>query len=70
MPLGAAFLTYEAVLFAATWILPSGPGAFAPAVLARVLAINVGTYAALLALPRIAAAVRLSAVPRPSRQPI
>lgn len=35
-----AYAAYEAILFAATWVLPSGSGAFVPAVLLRILAIN------------------------------
>jgi hypothetical protein len=54
-----AFLLYEATLFAATAFLPSGPGAFAPPVVLRILWINALALALLLLLHRAALALRL-----------
>ncbi|WP_146030182.1 hypothetical protein [Methylocella silvestris] len=45
----AAFASFESVLFAASAVLPSGPDAFAPAVVARIFAINASFFAGLLA---------------------
>ncbi|ACK50270.1 conserved hypothetical protein [Methylocella silvestris BL2] len=45
----AAFASFEIVLFAASAVLASGPDAFAPAVVARIFAINAASFAALLA---------------------
>ncbi|WP_336492852.1 hypothetical protein, partial [Methylobacterium nigriterrae] len=46
----AAFAAYEAVLYAATFVLPGGAGAYAPAVLLRLFLINAGALAGLALL--------------------
>ncbi len=53
----AAFGAYELVLAATTWLLPSGPGAFAPLVVLQVLAVNAAALALLLAAHALAQAV-------------
>lgn len=50
----ASFAVYELALFAATAVLPSGPGAFAPRVVAGIFATNLLALAGLLALHRLA----------------
>lgn len=50
----AAFAAYEAVLLAATSVLPSGSGAFAPAVVLRIFCINAAALGLLLAVHRLA----------------
>ena len=47
LALAAAFLAYEGVLGAAAWILPSGPEAYAPAVVARLFLVNAAALAGL-----------------------
>ncbi len=49
-----AFGAYELVLFAATWLLPSGPGAFVAVVVLRILVINAVALALLLLASRLA----------------
>lgn len=61
MTLPFAFAAYEAVLAAAASALPSGPGAFAVAVMVRILAINA------VALGLLVATHRLAVVVTPSR---
>ncbi len=51
--LPAAFAAYEVVLWAATGLLPSGPGAFAPLVVLRLLAINAATFGLLIGTRRL-----------------
>jgi hypothetical protein len=51
---GAAFAAYEGLLFAATAILPSGPAAFSPPVVGRILVVNAGAFAGLLVIQRLA----------------
>jgi hypothetical protein len=43
-----AYAAYEVTLLAATLVLPSGPGAFAPVVVVRLLAINAAALLLLL----------------------
>ena len=62
--LGAAFLAYEAVLALAALVLPGSAEAFAPAVLGRILLINVAAFAGLAALD---AAARALTPPRAAR---
>jgi hypothetical protein len=57
----AAFLVYEATLFAATALLPSGAEAFSLPVVSRILWINALALAGLLALHRLAMVVGLLA---------
>lgn len=44
----AAFAAYECGLAAAAWILPSGPDAYGPAVVARLFLVNAATLAGLV----------------------
>lgn len=60
-----AFAVYEGVLFAATAILPSGEGAFSPAVMGRILLINLLALLGLSLLHRAALAIRLLPELRP-----
>jgi hypothetical protein len=57
--LGAAFIAYEATLFAATAVLPSGDEAFSLSVVARIFAINAIAFAGLVLLHRGAIALHL-----------
>jgi hypothetical protein len=59
-----AFAIYEAALFAATAMLPSGEGAFALAVVIRIFAINAAALAGLLLLHRGALTVGLLSAPQ------
>jgi hypothetical protein len=54
LALVAAFSAYEAVLFAATWILPSASGVFASPVVLRIFAINAAAAFLLLGAHRLA----------------
>lgn len=56
-----AFLVYEAVLFSATALLPSGDEAFSFAVIAQIFWTNLLALAGLLVLHRVAVAVGLLA---------
>jgi hypothetical protein len=58
---GSAFLVYEAVLFSATALLPSGDDAFSFAVIAQILWTNLLALAGLLVLHRLAVAIGLLA---------
>jgi hypothetical protein len=49
----AAYGAYEFVLFATSLLLSPGPGAFAPAVVARLFAINAVAFGALLCAERL-----------------
>ena len=49
-----AFAAYELVLLTASVVLPSVPGAYAPAVVARLLGINVAAFLLLGLLLRLA----------------
>ena len=60
----AAFVVYEVSLYAATAVLPSGPGAFAPSVVFGILWTNALALAGLLALHRVAVAAHL-VLPQP-----
>lgn len=51
--LAFAYLAYEAVLAAACLVLPSGPNAFAPGVLLRILVIDAVAFGLLLAVDSI-----------------
>jgi hypothetical protein len=65
-----AFVLYEAALFAATAFLPSGPGAFAPPVVWRILWINVLALVLLFLLHRAALGLRVlsrASMPEPAR---
>lgn len=67
--LAAAYVAYEAVLFAATWLLASGSGAFTASVIARIFGINVAALALLLGIHHAAGALGWSVgalVPRGS----
>lgn len=64
--LPAAYATYELLLYAATWLLPSGGGAFSLAVVAHILLINAVAYAGLLVLQGAAARVGLPAPKLPA----
>lgn len=57
LALAIAFTAYEIVLFATTWVLPSGTGTFAPPVLMRIFAINVAAIGLLLAAHKLTALV-------------
>jgi hypothetical protein len=57
--LGAAFVAYEAVLFAATALLPSGDEAFSLAIVGQILAINAVAFAGLVLLHRAAIALQV-----------
>jgi hypothetical protein len=50
----AAFAAYEGTLFAATAVLPSSAAAFSFLVLRRILLINLGAFAGLLTIHRLA----------------
>jgi hypothetical protein len=63
----AAFSVYEGALFAATAVLPSCDGAFSPSVVARILAINTGAMAGLMAVHWLAAVVGLEPHSAPRR---
>ena len=75
--LAAAYGTCEVLLYAATWALPSGPGAFAPKVVLRILLSTMPRlvfywpHGALLTLPRSdcgnSARVSMMVDRRPSR---
>jgi hypothetical protein len=58
----ASFLTYEAVLFAATSVLPSGSGAFALPVVAQIFLINLLSAIAIAILHAAATASHLFAI--------
>jgi hypothetical protein len=63
----AAFSVYEGALFAATVVLPSCEGAFAPSVVARILATNAGAMVGLVAIQWLAAFVGLEPHAAPQR---
>jgi hypothetical protein len=66
------FVLYEAALFAATAFLPSGPEAFAPPVVWRILWINVLALVLLFLLHRAALGLRVlspASMPEPARSP-
>ena len=65
-PLGlvAAFGAYELVLFAATWLLPSGANAFAAGVMLRIFAINAVALGLLIAARRVGAVLDHATAPR------
>lgn len=54
-----AYAAYEAVLLAAAGVLPSGAGAFAPAVVLRLLGVNAVALGPMLAIDRLARAAGL-----------
>ncbi len=54
---GVAFVAYQAVLYAATFILPSSEGAFSFAVVSYVATVNAVAFPVLLAAHRVAVAV-------------
>jgi hypothetical protein len=62
--LATAFVIYEGALFAATVILPSSAAAFSLPVVARILVINVGAFAGLLVIQRLAVWFGLQQEPR------
>jgi hypothetical protein len=65
-----AFVLYEAALFAATAFLPSGPGAFAPPVVWRILWINALALVLLFLLHRVVLGLRVlspASIPEPTR---
>ena len=66
LPLGlvAAYGAYELVLLATSWLLASSPGAFAPAVVARLFAINAAAFGALLCADRLLGRRIRAAMPR------
>ena len=69
--LSSAFIAYEGVLFAATFVLPTAGHPFAPEIIARIFAINVVAFAGLLVLHRIVVGFGLLPTvrePRVSRQ--
>ncbi len=55
LPLGlvAAYGAYELILLATSWVLASGPGAFDPAVVGRLFAINAAAFGVLLCADRL-----------------
>ena len=55
----AAFAGFELVLAAAALVMPSGSGAFAPAVVLRLFAINAAALGLLLAARRLASVLGL-----------
>jgi hypothetical protein len=57
--LGAAFIAYEAVLFAATAVLPSSEEAFSLEIIGRIFAINAIAFVALVLLHRGAIALHV-----------
>lgn len=56
-----AFASFEAVLFASTAVLPSGPETFSLPIVAEILAINTVAFVGLLVLHRVATAIGLLA---------
>lgn len=60
-----AYAVYDGVLLAATAILPSGDGAFSPAIVGRILLVNLVALVGLALLHRAALAVRLLPAPSP-----
>lgn len=65
----AAFVVYELTLFAATAALPSGAGAFSPAVIGQIFLVNVLALAGLATLHSLAVAIGLLASARPMPLP-
>jgi hypothetical protein len=59
--LGAAYVTYELMLYATIWLLSAGPGAFTVSVILWIFAINGAALGLLIAAQRLAhmASVRL-----------
>jgi hypothetical protein len=54
LALATGFVAYELVLLSATAVLPSGAGAFAPSIIARIFAVNLAALVVLMAVHLLA----------------